>query len=131
MRVLIAGAFYFASVFVVAFALGAVRTLLLEPRLGQTWAVASEAPFLLAVMLVAARVVIARVKPPTDSRSLLGVGAFGLVLQEIAELALISASGEKIADHIAYLQTPAGMIYLAMLVMFLLTPLVMFRGKKL
>ncbi len=131
MRVLSAGAFYFAVTFVAAFAFGTLRTLVLEPRLGETWAVACEAPFLLAVMIVAARIVVPRVKPSTESAALLGVGAVGLVLQEIAELALIYASGETVADHIAYLQTPAGMIYLAMLVVFLLTPLVLFRGKKL
>ena len=131
MRVLIAGVFYFALTFVAAFAFGTVRTLVLEPRLGETWAVACEAPFLLAVMIVAARIVVPRVKPSTESAALLGVGAIGLVLQEIAELALIYASGETAADHIAHLQTPAGMIYLAMLVVFLLTPLVLFRGKKL
>jgi len=131
MRVLIAGAHYFAMVFVAAFAFGTVRTFVLEPRVGETWAVACEAPFLIAAMIIVAHIVIPRVKPPTDAASLLGVGAIGLVLQEVAEFGLIYASGETAADHIAYLQTPAGMIYLAALVAFLLTPFVLFRGRAL
>ena len=43
-RVALAGSAYFAAVFVAAFAFGAVRTFWLEPLVGETWAVAAEAP---------------------------------------------------------------------------------------
>ena len=125
MQVLIAGALYFALVFVAAFALGAVRTFWAEPALGETAAVALEAPFLLTAIVLAARFILRRIAVPRTSAHLLGVGAFGLVLQQGAEMALVAAAGETLAQHLAYLQTPAGMIYLGVLLAFLVTPLLL------
>lgn len=129
MRVLLAGAVYFAVVFVAAFALGTVRTFWLESALGETIAVACEAPFLIAAMYLAARHVLPRVNPPRAGLALFAVGVVGLVLQQMAEYALIRAAGESFASHVAYLTTPAGMIYLGALVMFVIMPLLVLRSR--
>lgn len=127
LRVAAAGALYFVSVFVVAFALGTVRTLVLEPALGELWAVACEAPLLAFAMFAAAKWVAPRAKPPRQPIALLGVGLIGLVFQQMAEVLLVLAAGETIASHLAYLGTTAGRIYLALLGLFLLMPLLVLR----
>jgi hypothetical protein len=126
-RVLFAGAAYFAIVFVFAFAFGTIRTLLVEPRWGETWAVAAEIPLLIAVIVLAARWAVRRFRPFQHWSQLLCVGAFALVLQQGAEFALVFASGESAAEHIAYLGTLAGRLYLSALVVFIFAPLAVWR----
>ena len=128
-RVALAGSAYFAAVFVAAFAFGAVRTFWLEPLVGETWAVAAEAPLLVAAMYFAARFVVPRTRPPTSAGALLSVGLFGLVLQQMAEFALVMAAGETVQSHLAYLTTIAGLIYLSTLCVFVVLPLVLWRGQ--
>lgn len=125
----IAGGCYFALVFVVAFVLGVVRTLWVAPAIGETWAVACEAPLLIAATFFAARFVIPRIRPPRTTPSLLGVGLVGLALQETAEIALIYAEGETLEQQARYLTTPAGLIYLAALAVFVLAPLIIWRAR--
>lgn len=122
-RIFGAAFLYFALVFVAAFALGTVRTFWLEPALGETWAVACEIPILVVVMFFAARFVGQRLRPAPAAVDLIAIGLLGLVLQQGAEFALVVASGETLASHIAYLRTPAGMIYVAALIVFVLMPL--------
>lgn len=129
-RVLFAGGAYFGSVFVAAFALGMVRTFWLEPNLGETWAVAVEAPFLVGAMYLSARHVVPRLRPPTSASALLGVGVFGLLLQQIAEFSLVAAAGETVQSYLVYLTTLAGMIYLATLCVFVVLPLLLWRGRS-
>ncbi|GAM98069.1 hypothetical protein U91I_01699 [alpha proteobacterium U9-1i] len=129
MGLLRAGASYFAIVFVVAFALGTVRTLWLEPALGEMWAVACETPLLVAAMFFAARWLVPRFNAPSPPRWL-GVGLIGFALQQIAEIALVLASGETLAMHAAYLRTPAGMIYLSALAVFVMMPLLVWAFTR-
>lgn len=129
MRTLVAGAAYFAMVFAIAFALGAVRTFWLEPAIGETWAVACETPFLIAAMFFAARTLPRFLKFSRTPASLLGIGLFGLLLQQMAEFGLVMAASESVSEHIAYLGTPAGSIYLSALVAFVLMPLLVLRLK--
>lgn len=129
-RVVIAAALYFALVFVAAFAFGTVRTFWLEPALGEAWAVAIETPFLILVMYFVIHWVAPRTRVARTSLALLGVGLMGLLLQQIAEVALILASGETLAMHLAYLRTTPGWIYLSALVIFALLPLTMWRSRS-
>jgi uncharacterized membrane protein YciS (DUF1049 family) len=55
MRTAASALLYFAVVFAAGFLLGPIRVFWLEPQVGPTIAVLCEAPFLLAVMAVAAR----------------------------------------------------------------------------
>jgi hypothetical protein len=129
MRVLLAGAVYFGVVFVAAFALGTVRTFWLEPALGETLAVACETPFLIAAMYLTVRHVLPRVSPPRTALALFAVGVIGLALQQVAEYALIRAASESYASHLAYLTTPAGMIYVGALVVFVIMPMLVLRSR--
>lgn len=130
MKVGTAGALYFALVFAVAFVLGSIRTLLLEPAIGETWAVACEIPILITAMVFAARFVLRRVALERTVVALLAVGVIGLVLQQASEFMLVAASGETVAQHIAYLGTVAGRLYLAALGVFVLLPLALGRTQK-
>ena len=123
-----AGLLYFMIVFAFAFAFGAVRTFLLEPRLGETMAVAMETPFLIAVMYFVARYVTRRF--PLRARGLVGAGLIALALQQVAELALVYANGQGVRTYLAHFTTPPGMIFLAALIVFTLMPLVVGRKTK-
>lgn len=123
-----AGLLYFMIVFAFAFAFGAMRTFLLEPRLGETAAVALEAPFLIAVMFFSARYVTQRIS--LDARGLLGAGLIALALQQVAELALVYANGETALGYLAHFATPPGMIFLAALIIFALMPFMVRRKTK-
>jgi hypothetical protein len=123
MRVVSAALLYFAIVFGVGMALGPVRVLWLEPRLGTTLAVLCEAPFLLAAMLVAARWVPRRtgLGHGLAPLALMGIGA--LALQQAADLGVgIWLRGLTPAQQYAGLATPAGAVYLALLVIFAALP---------
>lgn len=130
MRILAAAALYFGSVFVVAFGLGAFRTLWLEPRIGETWAVACEAPLLILAMVASLTYVVPRARPPRSPSALVLIGFGALVLQEAAELGLVLAAGETVSMHIAYLSTPAGMIYVATLAVFVALPSFLLRHAE-
>lgn len=123
-----AGGLYFAIVFAFAFVFGVVRRLMLEPRFGEDMAVAAETPFLIAVMFFSARWITQRIAlPPLE---LLGMGAFALALQQIAELGLVYAGGETVGDYLAHFGTPAGMLFLVALIAFALMPWIVGRAKK-
>jgi hypothetical protein len=123
-----AGGLYFAIVFAFAFMFGAVRRFMLEPRFGEDLAVAAETPFLIAVMFFSARWITQRIA--LSPAQLLGMGAFALALQQAAELGLVYSSGQTATDYLAHFSTPAGMIFLAALIVFALMPLIVGQRKK-
>jgi hypothetical protein len=119
MRIAIAAVLYFAIVFGVGLALGPIRVLWLEPRLGATLAVLCEVPFLLAAMLGAARWVPRKVGLRNDLVSLALMGFGALALQQAADFAVgILLRGLTPAQQFAYLATPSGLVYLASLAIF-------------
>jgi hypothetical protein len=108
---------YVAIVFAAGFAFGTV------PKLGETLATLCEAPFLLIVMVLAARWLPARLglTPAIGPLAALGVGA--LVLQQLTDVALGSLlRGMTLGEQLAHLTTPAGAIYLALVVAFAAMP---------
>lgn len=123
-----AGGLYFAIVFAFAFVFGAVRRFMLEPRFGADFAVAAETPFLIAVMYFSARWITRRIALPP--RQLLAMGLFALALQQVAELGLVFSSGQTVGDYLAHFTTPAGMIFLAALIVFALMPWIVGRQKN-
>ena len=64
MQILKAGALYFAVVFAVGFALGAIRTLWLVRRVGTRTAELMEMPLMLVVTILAARWTVLRLSVP-------------------------------------------------------------------
>lgn len=121
--VLGAGAMYFAIVFVIAFGFGVVRTLMLEPRIGETAAVALEVPLLIAAFVFAARFVLRRFQQIRGVGPLLLMGLIAVLLQQSAELGMVVLSGETLASHLAYLSTLPGRLYLSAVVVFTFAPL--------
>jgi hypothetical protein len=123
MRIAAAAVLYFLIVFGVGFVLGPVRVLWLEPRLGETAAVLCEAPFLFAAIVFAARWIAKYLRLRANFRALLGMGLGALALQQLADFALASwLRGMMPAEEIARLATPAGLICLALLIVFAAMP---------
>jgi hypothetical protein len=124
MRIAAAAALYFAIVFSVGFLLGPIRVLWLEPRVGPVLAALSEAPFLLAAMVVAARWVPRLVKLQQSLMPLALTGVGALVLQQIADVAVgIGLRGMSLSEQLGNFATWPGMVYAALLVGFAMMPL--------
>ena len=100
----------------------------LEPLLGKTGAVAIEAPFLLAAIMLAARTVPRRVGLSCDVKSLATVGLIALAFQQIADLAVgVGLRGISPLDQFRNFATPAGLIYADSLAAFAAMPLLLNR----
>jgi hypothetical protein len=114
---------YLGVVFAVAFCLGALRMLVVVPRIGEIPAVLIEVPLLLALSWVVAGAVLRRWPlPGAGARAAMGGLAFaGLMALELA-LGRI-AFGQPLAASLAALATPAGLIGLAGQLGFGLVPL--------
>lgn len=124
MRIAAAAALYFLIVFGVGFLLGPLRVFVLEPRLGETIATLCEAPFLLIVIVLAARRLPKALKLGTHVGALAGMGLGALMLQQLADFGVGLLRGIGPAQHFAHLATPAGLIYVALLVAFAAMPIV-------
>lgn len=129
-RILRAAAIYFVIVFAVGLLLGPVRVLWIEPWLGQTLAVLCEAPFLIAAMIVGARLAPRWAGVQGGWGARLTMGLVALVFQQMADLAVgFGLRGLALGEQLAYFATPPGYIYAATLVVFACAPLVMFLSR--
>lgn len=120
-----AGALYFALVFAAGFVLGAIRTLLLAPRVGDFAAVAIELPVMLAVAWLACGAVLRWVKPGQGiaAHAVMGLVAFALLMA--AELALSLALGApSIAAWLVGLTSSPGLLGLAGQIAFAIFPMI-------
>jgi len=115
----------------VGLALGPIRVLWLEPRLGVTLAVLCETPFLLAAMIFAARWVPRKTGLGNDLAPLALMGIGALALQQAADLGVgIWLRGLAPGQQYAGLATPAGAVYLALLVVFAVLPAALNAGRR-
>jgi hypothetical protein len=131
MRIINAGFFYFALVFGAGFILGAVRVLLLVPRLGERVAELLEMPVMFSVILLSTRFIIKRLTLPAAATVRLGTGLLALGLLFAAELLLAAVlQGQSMAEYVARRDPVSGGVYLAMLVLFALMPLIISRGQS-
>jgi hypothetical protein len=120
-----AGFTYFGFVFGAGFLLGAVRVLVLVPRLGARLAELSEMPLMAVVIVLAARHVLRR-WPLPSATARLQVGGLALALLLAAELTLAAlVQGQSPAQWIASRDPVSGPVYLAMLLVYALMPLVL------
>lgn len=118
-----AGLAYFALVFGAGFVLGVLRVSLLVPRLGERIAELSEMPLMFAVIVITARFVMRRFAVPFSIAARLGAGLIALALLLTAELLLtVVLQEQSLADYVASRDPVSGSVYLAMLVLFALTP---------
>lgn len=123
-----AGIAYFALVFGAGFILGSIRVPLLVPRLGERIAELIETPFMLVVVVMAARFITRRFALPPRTFIRLGAGIVALALLLAAEFVLVAAiQGRSVSEYVANKDPVAGTIFLAMLVLFALMPLILGR----
>ena len=131
MRTINAGLFYFALVFGAGFILGAVRVLLVVPRLGERAAELLEMPVMFVVIVLSARLTIGRFALPPVTSVRLFIGFFALGLLIAAELLLTAIlQQQSVAEYVASRDPVSGGVYLAMLVLFALMPLIISRGRS-
>src|SRR3974390_297395 len=123
MRIIAVAMLYFLMVFGVGFLLGPMRVYLLEPRLGEQMATICEAPFLLIVIVLAARWLPKRSNMRMSVASLAAVGLGGLFLQQLADVVVGSfLRGITPAQQLSHLATPAGLIYIGLLLAYVIMP---------
>jgi hypothetical protein len=119
---------YFLAVFGAGFALGPIRVLWLEPRLGVVAATLCEAPFLLLAMIAAAYWIPRVIRIGASTGALLAMGFGALALQQAADFAVGTAlRGIGATEQLARLASPEGAIYAALLVLFALMPAIVNR----
>jgi hypothetical protein len=127
-RIVRAGVAYFGLVFGAGFVLGSMRVPFLVPRLGERIAELIETPFMFAVVMLAARYITRRYALPPQPFIRLGVGAISLSLLVVAELVFVAALQRRsVGEYIANKDPVAGVVFLAMLVLFALMPLILGR----
>jgi len=114
-----AGAAYFAIVFLVGFALGALRTLVVAPRLGETLAVLLEAPVMLTVSWIVATWCVGRFEAPAAPIPRLAMGGAAFALLTMAELGVsLIFFHRSVAQHLAGYRSTAGAVGLGAQVAF-------------
>jgi hypothetical protein len=114
-----AGTAYALIVFVIGFALGAIRVLVLVPRLGATASVALETPIMLAASWKVAQWSVQRFNVQCDRRSRLLMGTAAFTVLTVTELAVaVFAFGESPAVYVSGIWSIAGGIGFAAQICF-------------
>jgi hypothetical protein len=128
MRVLKAGALYFAIVFGAGFVLGPMRNLWVVPRFGTRVAELMETPIMLVVTILAARWIVRHLAVPPKASSQLGMGCVALGLMLVAEFTLVLwLRGLSISEYLASRDPVSGTVYYMMLGVFCVMPLLVAR----
>lgn len=128
MKVLKAGILYFALVFGAGFVLGPIRVFWVVPRFGERMAELLEAPFMFAVIIVAARWVVRRLVVPPAPSSRLGMGFIAVGLLLAVEIILgYLLWGLSITELITSRDPVSGSVYYALLGLFTVMPLLLAR----
>jgi hypothetical protein len=122
-----AGAFYFALVFLVGFALGTVRVLMLVPRVGALRAVMLETPVILIASWTICGWLLRRFRVPACAGARLAMGCVAFILLMLAEALLSLAIGRGPVAYLASFATAEGALGLAGQLVFALFPLVRMR----
>jgi len=108
--------------------LGAIRVPFLVPRFGERIAELVEMPFMLMVIVLAARFITQRFVLPASTVARLGAGLIALGLLVAAEILLaVALQDRSLGDYIASRDPVSGSVYLAMLVLFAAMPLIISR----
>lgn len=122
-RVAGAALVYFALVMGAGFVFGIIRVLLLVPQLGPRWSELAEAPFMFAVILLAARHVVRARLTEASLRARLATGMLALVLVLASEFGVVLwMRGLTLATWLASRDDVAGAVYAALLLLFALAP---------
>lgn len=131
MRILKAGVFYFALVFSAGFALGAVRTLWVVPRLGARVAELAETPILIAISAIAARFVVLRLAVPAKTSVRIALGGIALALMLATEFTLVLwLRGMSIREYLDNRDPVSGTAYYAALALYCVMPAIVARADR-
>ncbi len=126
-----AGLAYVAIAFAAGFALGVLRVTFIAPRLGETAAVLTELPIMLAVSWLACRWIIARFSVPATLAARATMSGLALTLLLAAETILGTLGlGRTLSDHLASYQNLPERLGLAAQILFGLFPLIMRPGRS-
>ncbi|MFM0058431.1 hypothetical protein PQR64_22680 [Paraburkholderia phytofirmans] len=113
------GTAYALIVFVIGFALGAVRVLVLVPHLGATASVVLETPIMLAASWKVAQWSVQRFNLQPDRRSCLLMGIVAFIVLMVAELGVaVFAFDESPAQYVSGIGSIAGGIGFAAQICF-------------
>jgi hypothetical protein len=128
---LAAGAAYTLATYAFAFGVGALRVLLVAPRVGPTLAVLLEAPIVLAAAWQLARWSLRAFAVADDLAVRLAMAAFSFALLMTLEAAVGAvAFGQSLAAQVRAFKSAAGIIGLAAQLCFACIPLAQRRGGR-
>lgn len=123
MKVLKAGALYFAFVFGTGFVLGPIRILWAVPRFGTRTAELMEMPVMLVVVVLAARFTVRRLAVPFTRSSRLGMGLVALALLLSSEFTFVlRLRGLSFSEYLAGMDPVSGTVYYIMLGVYAIMP---------
>lgn len=127
-RALVAGTVYFLALFILGFALGTIRVLLIAPRVGELAATIAEVPVMLAAAFFICRRAIRRWQVPANVSARWMMVLLFLALLILFETLLGAALfGRTIAEQWVGLATPAGCAGLMAQIVAALMPLAVGR----
>lgn len=128
LRTIKAGMAYFFLAFGAGFVMGTIRVPFLAPRLGERVAELIEMPFMLIVIVLAARFITKRFALPATVLVRLTTGFLALGLLIAAELLLaVALQDRSLGEYVSSRDPVSGSVYLAMLALFAAMPLVITR----
>jgi hypothetical protein len=126
-----AGAIYGFSVFLIGFVIGAIRVMLIVPRLGETAAVCLETPIMLAASWQVSRWCTGRFAVSSGFIARLGMGLIAFVTLMVLEFALaVLGFGRSMAQFFSALATLPGAIGLAAQIAFAFIPVLQAKRMR-
>ena len=127
-KLLKAGAVYFALVFGAGFVLGPIRVLWVVPRFGERTAELMEMPIMFVVIVLAAQWTCRRLSvPPLPTRRLM-MGGAALVFLLVPEFTVVLwFRGLTLSEYVSNRDPVAGMVYMLMLAVYAVMPLLVAR----
>lgn len=124
MKILKAGLLYFVIVFGAGFVLGIIRTLWVVPSVGTRTAELMEMPFMLVVIVLAAKFVIKHYNVTPAPILRLGIGLVAFVILLATEFTVVLwLRGLSIGEYLATRDPVSASVYYTMLLIFLFMPL--------
>lgn len=124
----LAGLVYFLGVFLIAFCLGAIRTIVIEPRVGATIAVLLEAPIVLVVSWWVSKWCIGRFNVGAATADRVVMGAVAFIVLMFAEFTMSAVLFHRSpADYAATFVTIPGAIGLLAQIAFAAIPWMQLR----
>ena len=129
LKILKAGALYFALIFGAGFVLGTIRTFWAVPRFGSRTAELLEMPGIFVVNILTARWIVKRLFVPPTLFARLTMGGVALALLLVAEFSLVLwLRGLSLEEYFANRDPVSGTVYYVMLLVFALMPVVVSRN---